>query len=183
MCKKEIPNGAIKCVHCDSFQNWRRYINFSNTLISLLVALISVSALATPIIFKAFKKDQSNVTVKLVGVFVEPIPDSMNPNPFISILISNPATKPGLVANLELLNSDSDPAPTTIYLNNDKGFRVSGFVVEPGSYTHYTGDLPIKLKTPVSLRNYILRVRIIQYDGSEKYFNIPVYPYLKLRTN
>lgn len=45
MCKSEIAEGAKKCIHCDSYQNYRRFFAISTTTVSLLIALISVATL------------------------------------------------------------------------------------------------------------------------------------------
>jgi hypothetical protein len=42
VCGEEIRESARKCNHCDSYQDWRLNIGFSNTVLSLLVALCSV---------------------------------------------------------------------------------------------------------------------------------------------
>ena len=42
-CMERLAPGATKCSHCGSFQNWRRYLGLSSVVLSLLVALISVS--------------------------------------------------------------------------------------------------------------------------------------------
>jgi hypothetical protein len=66
VCRKSIPVGALKCTECDSFQDWRRHLNLSSTVLSLLVALISVSTVAFPIFQKALHKPRSDVRVALV---------------------------------------------------------------------------------------------------------------------
>ena len=43
VCREEISKGALKCTHCDSYQDWRRYFGVSTTALSLLIALISVA--------------------------------------------------------------------------------------------------------------------------------------------
>jgi ribosomal protein L40E len=34
ICGEKIPAPAAKCTHCESFQDWRRYVSFSTTVIS-----------------------------------------------------------------------------------------------------------------------------------------------------
>lgn len=66
MCSTNIPDSAQKCVHCKSFQNWRRHLNFSSTVLSLLIALISVTATVGPNFIEWFveKKPVLAVAVK-----------------------------------------------------------------------------------------------------------------------
>lgn len=53
MCGEPIRINAKKCVHCGSYQSWRGRINFSATILSLLVALTAVIGSTVPAI-KAF---------------------------------------------------------------------------------------------------------------------------------
>ena len=48
-CGEEIANSARKCIHCDTYQDWRRYLTFSSTVLALLVALLSVATVAGPV--------------------------------------------------------------------------------------------------------------------------------------
>src|ERR1700761_1819971 len=48
-CYSPMPVAANKCVACQEQQDWRRYLGFSSTILSLLVALISVVTFAIPI--------------------------------------------------------------------------------------------------------------------------------------
>jgi hypothetical protein len=48
-CKLAMPLDANKCTNCDSLQNWRRYLDSSGIVLSLLVALTSVLTFAIPI--------------------------------------------------------------------------------------------------------------------------------------
>ncbi|MCZ6642388.1 MAG: hypothetical protein O7F71_12490 [Gammaproteobacteria bacterium] len=47
-CDGEISSKAVKCPRCGTFQNWRRLITVNTTVLSLLIALLSVSALVGP---------------------------------------------------------------------------------------------------------------------------------------
>ncbi|HEX8620951.1 MAG TPA: hypothetical protein VF718_03200 [Allosphingosinicella sp.] len=48
-CWHPMPKPANKCTKCGSVQDWQRYLNFSGTVLGLLVALISVLTFAIPI--------------------------------------------------------------------------------------------------------------------------------------
>ena len=56
-CKGELPSEAVKCAQCGSFQDWRRYLTFSATVLSLLVALTSMIALIVTQIKSAIPPD------------------------------------------------------------------------------------------------------------------------------
>ena len=63
ICGHEIPDSAKKCTVCGSFQNWRGHINFSSTILALLVALISVVATSIPVLSEMFDQDDSDVNL------------------------------------------------------------------------------------------------------------------------
>ena len=54
-CAQLIPTLAKKCTHCGDFQDWRSHLGMSTTVLSLLVALVSVSSQAIPVILNAIK--------------------------------------------------------------------------------------------------------------------------------
>lgn len=41
-CNNDIPSSARFCTHCNSYQDWRRHLNFSSTFLALIIAAISV---------------------------------------------------------------------------------------------------------------------------------------------
>jgi hypothetical protein len=67
-CKSEIEKGATLCSECGSYQNWRRHFTFTSTVLSLLVALISVIGLVAPIIYEKFHKPISSVNAGISSV-------------------------------------------------------------------------------------------------------------------
>lgn len=67
-CGEDIKSTAKKCIHCDSFQELRRYLPFSNTMIALIIALVSVVAAVSPVLKKVFTEQDSNIIVRLQEV-------------------------------------------------------------------------------------------------------------------
>ena len=41
-CSEEIKISAVKCQYCGSYQNLRRYLEFGNSTLALMIALISI---------------------------------------------------------------------------------------------------------------------------------------------
>lgn len=66
-CGAQIPSHAKVCKECKSYQDWRRYLVFSQTTLVLLVALFSVIASASPQIVKLLTPYNSRLT----GTFVD----------------------------------------------------------------------------------------------------------------
>lgn len=67
-CRNEIPQGARICSKCNSYQDWRSVIPFSNTALALLTAFVSVLGIAAPSVYKAFHKPRSEATLSMPSV-------------------------------------------------------------------------------------------------------------------
>lgn len=92
VCKQPIALGAKKCIHCESFQDWRRYLNLSSTVLALIVALVSVLSISFPIIKESFQIDNSNITILYQSASDE----------FLTFIGSNSGKFPGGIGNVSL---------------------------------------------------------------------------------
>jgi|GEM_PF-4245564 len=86
-CGEPIPLVAKKCTHCETFQDWRRNISFSSTILALLTALISVFSLSLPIFVNAFRYENARLAATFGGV------GGSNDN--LIFLVTNSGTRPG----------------------------------------------------------------------------------------
>ena len=68
VCKQVIDLEATKCHHCSTFQTWRRHLALGTVIVSLTVAIISITGLIVPPLKKAFHQPKSNIDVSLQGV-------------------------------------------------------------------------------------------------------------------
>lgn len=66
ICRKPIEEGAKKCTECDSYQDWRRHFSFGTVVLSLLIALISVSTTSFQVAKNLLAKEQSDLRFSLV---------------------------------------------------------------------------------------------------------------------
>ena len=62
---------AKKCPHCGSFQNLRRHLQSSSTILSLLVALVSVLGLVIPVVVDVFRIEKSEIAVSLRNTLID----------------------------------------------------------------------------------------------------------------
>jgi hypothetical protein len=67
VCAEPIRLAAQKCIHCDSYQDWRARINVSSTILSLLVALFSVLTVALPVIKDTLRTERPELQFFLLG--------------------------------------------------------------------------------------------------------------------
>jgi len=59
-CKAPIYPGALKCNECEGYQDWRRWFPFSQGVLAMLVALVSVIATGVPLLISALRTDGSD---------------------------------------------------------------------------------------------------------------------------
>lgn len=113
-CRSEIHDKAVKCKECDGYQNWRKYLNFSSNILSLLIALISVLTMSIPIIINEVKSDSSRITFNIIEepkftAKVQDYGDGLNVERFSTIkyninfpiLIANSGNKSGFLYRVE----------------------------------------------------------------------------------
>ncbi len=67
-CKSAIPSGARICSKCNSYQDWRSVIPFSNTALALLTALVSVVGIAAPAVYNVVHKPRSEAVLTMPSV-------------------------------------------------------------------------------------------------------------------
>lgn len=130
VCGNDIHLGAKKCTHCGSYQDFRRYMTFSSTVLGLLVALISVTTFAIPVWEKLFWKPEVSVSAKLLEV------DNKG---FASISVSNAGNVPFGVESI-----------TTGSTNNALRFNLDGVdpssrIVQPNSIAAYKVPLSVDI--------------------------------------
>ena len=65
-CKQTINDGATKCVHCDTIQNWRRYLVLSQSVLALLLALIAILTVVGPQLYD-FVMTKANIRLDLLS--------------------------------------------------------------------------------------------------------------------
>lgn len=64
VCREDIKLGAKKCTHCNSYQDWRRLVAVSSSVLALLVALVSVISTTLPHLSEIFVEEFSNVNIQ-----------------------------------------------------------------------------------------------------------------------
>jgi hypothetical protein len=124
MCKHSIPFGALKCADCDSYQDWRNLFGISNTALALIVAVVSVSAQAIPIVKEVFTP---------IGEHVEVLIPTQVYSEKADVYFSNNGRAPAIVENNIKVTIDGKTAEN--YLVTD---RLGTYLIERGKTTHMT---------------------------------------------
>lgn len=91
-CFEPIHPSALKCKTCGSYQDFRRHLQMGSTVLALLVALISVVALAAPIIKEAVSPRDSRLEIFFQGL-------SQNKAYF---MVTNRGDRPGSITSAAL---------------------------------------------------------------------------------
>lgn len=91
-CLLPMPRGAKLCSRCGSYQDWRGSLSVSNSVLALLVALVSVSSLALPAISGALRSHRSQVAVS------NPVFEGEQ----VLLVATNVGERPGIVRRAEL---------------------------------------------------------------------------------
>lgn len=171
VCKEEICTGAVKCIHCDSYQDWRNYLTFSSTVLALLVALVSVSGFVVPILDKALTPTDSRIIVSY-----QTIAEGFG-GPAIILLVSNSGTKPGTfaTAQMEMTTKNGRRSAWDTFLIGSgagEGFIPSGQTKRLELNPQIPNGL---LADDISSGSFLLRVDVIEFKGARHTlkFDIP----------
>jgi len=95
-CFNDIHLKAKKCIHCDSYQNWKRYLNLSNSVLALSIAFLSVIGIVGPKIQKLIDGNYSKLTVRTYTITKKGV----------SLLCINEGTEPGYISNCKIVLLD-----------------------------------------------------------------------------
>jgi hypothetical protein len=105
VCGEDIKFSAQKCIHCDSYQDWRVRLGIGSTVLALLVALVSVVTNGVPILRAAF--EARIIPLKFVfqdtfsGTHKSPS-GTDEPSQIAAVWVYNAGTDPAFVSQLNL---------------------------------------------------------------------------------
>lgn len=130
LCREPIAAGATICKHCDSYQDFRRYINPGNSALALVVALLSVLTLGIPPILTAVSQIKSQVEDVFVGV------SNYQPANF-TIYAYNDGSRFGVLSEVAFLvaNTDGGREREEVIIRPGNDRPKSDLAVSPGAYT------------------------------------------------
>ncbi len=169
ICGEDINISARKCIHCNSFQDWHVYLGMSTSVLSLLVALVSVVALSVPVIKDAIQPKNSQVTLK----FQYYNRDAIN------LIVSNPGNRPGGIGEAYFdVSGPIDPESTqsgfTVPLINEKEitFIDAGASEQLIFGAEKSSQIREQTGKGMSELTCKLTIPIIEFDGTERKFVI-----------
>ena len=179
VCREAIHKGALICNECKSRQDWRRHLTFSSTVLSLLVALMSVSAIAIPAIASAFKSHASDIRVAVIRTREHDTVQNYLPDRKFDfqLYVANTGTRRGAIGRVQMR-----PTATNADSWEDLDFTqhyagTMDEMIEPGTATFlyysraslYTGGTSGDRPLPDEIE---LKVEIIKDDASRDHVSI-----------
>ncbi|MBV1959276.1 MAG: hypothetical protein KUG53_00955 [Pseudomonadales bacterium] len=102
ICMSEIEDGALKCIHCGGFQDWRGGINLSQSVLALIIALVSILSVTAPPVLAWYKGTSSNIDVKWVNV----------QDTYFGFVAVNSGNAPGILPRGTLFLTDKEGVTT-----------------------------------------------------------------------
>ena len=124
-CRELIAEGARKCIHCGSSQDWFRFMGVSSSALALLVALVSVLTASLPVVSRFMAGERSSVSLDFQefsdGVFY--------------LAATNAGTRPGRVADATLNSCPSDIVSMIGLERGDRATLVAAGGLVPVSFT------------------------------------------------
>jgi hypothetical protein len=166
ICRKPIEIGARKCTECDSFQDWRRHFSIGTVVLSLLIALISVTTTGFQVVHDLLAKEQSDIRFSLVRYG----PDS------IKIMGSNLGDRAGALRSATLNIKSNNKVKNTYNLV----WEDVELVIKPGSWRLFSmqpaiENTPIKLIQVASVPGecrHSIKFEVLAFDHNPKSFSI-----------
>lgn len=186
-CKSEIHDDALKCKECGGYQNWKRHVDFSNTVLALLLALLSVSTVAVPVFVKAFHKERSDVSIILREARITPWSsggivggDEVSVSSLgltITCLVTNSGEKPGFIedASYKILKNGAIIGSGQLDIDEavvpSNSFRIQ--TMRGSIKVHKEGELPTGVMSrahppKVQLEDIEISIRVIQNNLAVK---------------
>jgi hypothetical protein len=176
-CGKPIPAAARKCTECDTFQDWRRFLFFSSSVLSLLVALCSVLGLSIPAIIASVKDQDAKMHAAIIahrGGFLNfegwPKPKK---SLIVDLFVTNTGNRPGMIKAIGI-RFEGESVPdynSVIFEKENEGKKVSvawtTAIVEPGKSRVLEVSHPTDLQDD-RMGKFWLRIEYLRFDLKRK---------------
>jgi hypothetical protein len=98
VCKEPIQAGALKCIHCESYLDWRGYLAVSQTTLALLIALISVVSSMVPPLVDWMSRHYSDIHAEVRQPYLDRL----------EISVANTGNRPGMLVSVSLAALKAD---------------------------------------------------------------------------
>jgi hypothetical protein len=175
VCKEKIHQYAIKCVHCGSFQNWRRHLNLSSTFLSIMLAFVSVLTVFFSVALDSVNKNNSDLKVSIIN-WQRQITSRGDQVLVVEAIVTNTGKKPGVIKTFSIKGSgEKEFHHMRIGLpnfNKNIAITLSPQIIEPGKTIILTKHLINERLGAKSFEklyaNTDLLVELINFNGKSQ---------------
>jgi hypothetical protein len=115
ICASELDVSAQKCLKCQTWQNWKRFVPASQLTIALLLSLISVISATVPPALGYFA-NHSHTYVRVLGESELQEPGAY-PQQSILVLVANNGKRPSIVKSASISFENLNAAPTELEIH------------------------------------------------------------------
>ncbi len=140
-CRTWISKDATRCQHCGSYQKrWRRNIDFSALVLSLLVALISVSAITVPILHDTFQTKNSDIKIAIEdnkGFILDTLTEKLS----FDAIVTNTGKRPGTVIKT---HASFQVDGYSVHAEGEENVASQYSVIRPGDYKMISFNIPLR---------------------------------------
>jgi hypothetical protein len=128
MCKEPINREARVCPHCMSHQDWREHMGLSQSVLALLIALISVGTVFIPVLQQAFVRDNSDLEFSFQAT--EARQHGNYNGPEVIILATNKGPRPGTIYRIYFSDSPTPERARMILGTSDGKSALPAILIE-----------------------------------------------------
>jgi hypothetical protein len=164
VCQEPIRAHAKKCVHCGSYQDWRSNISMSliTSVLSLLVALVTVLTAAVPVARDALTPHNSDLMFSFQGASTDPIR--------LIVLATNRGVRPGTVHPASSLLTMSGKLSMPLGLAEPEPSDSPPTIIEPGesrlfSFHIWAGEAPGDTDDSIYAGRCLLKIPTTDFAG------------------
>ena len=176
-CRIGIPHAARLCSHCNSYQDWRGHLTVSSSVLALLVALISVTTTALPVVSSALSDPQSQSLVS------RPVFQGVK----LTVAVSNVGNGPAVFRDGSISSSFLSPGPVALRLQNatDSFIKVGSqpltLDIDWKRDAVDAASVAVEMQkiqnNPASADAGFSKIVVLETDGREKEFKYPISAY------
>lgn len=183
-CKEKIHKDAVICIHCKSYQNWRRHLGLSSTFLSLLLALISVSTVFVTVLSSATVKNDSDINASIINWQRTYFNDrgKLTQVLIAEFFVTNSGKKPGALKSLSIKGADEEKFE---YLRSGELESTSKYshkeiktqIIEPGKTLLLKRYLKIDMDVKAFENKYsnaALMLEVINFSGEQQKITLEV---------
>lgn len=169
-CKQPIPDNAVKCHHCSSHQDWRRFLGLGSTVAAFVLTLLSIWAV--PSVYSLFQAQTADLHFSVIG----------GDDYKISLMLSNSGNRAAVLTGIELNSRLKNGGVATYFLRSDRDHQLiepgKSWIVDAGNgevipkYIERIMQMALR-ERKISAPECSLDIHFVQFSGAEEIYNVP----------